>query len=515
MTELLSGATRWVRTAQSELLEDHIVGRIHDKSTTVDLAFYELPEYYDHLHRARSEASYRPLAMLESMANLLQSSITLLGMVAVLIPFGLWLPAALLVSTLPAFYVVLRYGLLEHQWRLGRTADERRVWYYDWLLTARESASEMRLFGLGRHFQSLYQGLRGRLRGERLKLVQAQSLAELKAGAAALLISAAALGWMVWRALQGVVTLGDLALFYQAFNQGQRLMRLLLENLGQIAANSRFLGDLFEFLELKPQVESPRSPSPVPRVLQKGVSFHQVRFGYPGSERTVLHDFSLTIPPGQITAVVGPNGAGKTTLIKLICRLYDPQYGHVDFDGINLRDFSLQELRRAITVLFQEPVRYNTTVAENIILGDLNSAPDREKVQAAARAARADELIERLPDGYDTLLGKWFVGGTELSFGEWQRLSLARAFLRQAPVILLDEPTSAMDSWAEVDWLRCFSSLATDRTALIITHRFTTAMHADLIHVMVDGRIVESGSHEELVTRGGRYAESWKQQIAT
>ena len=288
MTELLSGATRWVRTAQSELLEDHIVGRIHDKSTTVDLAFYELPEYYDHLHRARSEASYRPLAMLESMGNLLQSSITLLGMVAVLIPFGLWLPAALLVSTLPAFYVVLRYGLLEHQWRLGRTADERRVWYYDWLLTARESASEMRLFGLGRHFQSLYQRLRGRLRGERLKLVQAQSLAELKAGAAALLISAAALGWMVWRALQGVVTLGDLALFYQAFNQGPRLMRLLLENLGQIAANSRFLGDLFEFLELKPQVESPRSPSPVPRVLQKGVSFHQVRFGYPGSERTVL-----------------------------------------------------------------------------------------------------------------------------------------------------------------------------------------------------------------------------------
>ena len=324
---------------------------------------------------------------------------------------------------------MLRYGLLEHQWRLGRTADERRVWYYGWLLTARENASEMRLFGLGRHFQSLYQGLRGRLRGKRLKLVQAQSLAELKAGAAALLISAAALGWMVWRALQGVVTLGDLALFYQAFNQGQRLMRLLLENLGQIAANSRFLGDLFEFLELKPRVESPRSPSPVPWVLQKGVSFHQVRFGYPGSERTVLHDFSLTIPPGQITAVVGPNGAGKTTLIKLICRLYDPQSGHVDFDGINLRDFSLQELRRAITVLFQEPVRYNTTVAENIILGDLNSAPDREKVQAAARAARADELIERLPDGYDTLLGKWFVGGTELSFGEWQRLSLARAFL--------------------------------------------------------------------------------------
>ena len=326
VTELLSGVTRWVRTAQSELLEDHIVGRIHDKSTAVDLAFYELPEYYDHLHRAHSEASYRPFAMLESMGNLLQSGITLLGMVAVLIPFGLWLPAALLVSTLPAFYVVLRYGLLEHQWRLRRTADERRAWYYDWLLTARESASEVRLFGLERHFRSLYQELRGRLRSERLELVQAQTLAELKAGAAALSISAVALGWLVWRALQGVVTLGVLALFYQAFNQGQRLMRLLLENLGQIAANSRFLGDLFEFLDLKPQVKSPGSPSPVPRVLQKGISFHQVQFGYPGSECAVLDDFSLTIPPGQTTAVVGPNGAGKTTLIKLICRLYDPQW---------------------------------------------------------------------------------------------------------------------------------------------------------------------------------------------
>jgi ATP-binding cassette subfamily B protein len=214
-----------------------------------------------------------------------------------------------------------------------------------------------------------------------------------------------------------------------------------------------------------------------------------------------------------VVAIVGPNGAGKSTLIKLACRFYDPDGGRITLDGVELRDLPLETLRRQITVLFQEPVRYNATAAENIALGDLAAGASRAEIEAAAVAAGADGPIARLPHGYETLLGKWFAGGMELSVGEWQRLALARAFLRRARLIILDEPTSAMDSWAEADWMERFRQLAAGRTAIIITHRFTTAIRADQIHVMEQGRIVESGSHQELLARGGRYAGSWAEQV--
>ncbi len=513
VTQLLGSATGQIRTAQSELVRDHITALIHRKSIAVDLAFYDSPDYYDHLHRARIEGSYRPVALLESMGGLLQNGITLVAMGAVLIPYGPWLPFALLFSTLPAFYVVLRHNLRQHQWRLRTTADERRAWYYYWLLTAREAAAEIRLFRLGDHFQAAYQTLRRRLRGERLQLAKDQGLAELGAGFTALLVTGGAMAWMVWRALQGLASLGDLALFYQAFNQGQGLMRSLLGSVGRIYSNSLFLGNLFEFLELEPQVVDPSQPSPAPSPLKEGIRFRQVTFRYPGSERAALQDLNLTIPAGQIVAIVGPNGAGKSTLIKLLCRLYDPQAGHIELDGVDLHDLQIEELRRRITVLFQEPVHYNATVAENIGVGDLAATPSAAEIEAAAQAAGADEPIARLPQGYDTMLGKMFAGGTDLSVGEWQRVALARAFLRQAPIVVLDEPTGAMDSWAEANWLRRFRRLASGRTGMIITHRFTTAMYADIIHVMHDGRIVESGNHHELLAQGGRYAQSWTAQM--
>ena len=243
------------------------------------------------------------------------------------------------------------------------------------------------------------------------------------------------------------------------------------------------------------------------------IDFRGVTFRYPGHERTVLQNFNLTIPAGQITAVVGPNGAGKSTLLKLLCRLYDPEAGRIELDGNDLRDFSVKELRRLITVLFQWPVRYYTTVAENIAVGDLRATPDPAAIEAAARRAGAHEIIARLPHGYDTPLGGWFADGSELSGGEWQRLALARAFLRRAPLMILDEPTSALDSWAEADWFDRFRILANGRTAIIITHRFTIARRADMIHVMDAGRIVESGTHDDLLLRGGLYAQSWFTQV--
>jgi ATP-binding cassette subfamily B protein len=510
--ELLRGLTAWVRTAQAELVQDHIQSLIHRQSVAADLAFYDSADFYDHLHRARAEAGYRPLALLESLGSLLQNGITLVAMGALLARFGMWLPAALLVSTLPAFLAVMRTSIEYHAWRHLRTADERRTWYIDWLLTTGASAAEVRLFGLGDHFREAYQTLRAGLRKERLRLARGQVLAELGAGVSALAVTGGAMVWMVWRTIRGLATLGDLALFYQAFQQGLKLMRGMLENAGQLYSNVLFLGNLFEFLELKPSLVAPASPALPVSPSPPSLLFSHVTFRYPGSERPALEDFCLEIPAGRITAIVGANGAGKSTLIKLLCRFYDPETGHVEWDGRDLREAPLDALRRLITVLFQEPVHYSETAARNIALGDLAAQPRREAIEEAARAAGAEDAIARLPQGYDNLLGRAFAEGAELSTGEWQRLALARAFLRCAPLIVLDEPTSAMDPWAEADWLRRFRRLSAGRTALIITHRFTTAMFADVIHVMDDGRILESGSHLELIVRGGRYAAGWTAQ---
>jgi ATP-binding cassette subfamily B protein len=510
-SESLRALTRWVRTVQSERVKDHVSGLIHSQSLEVDLAFYESPEFFDHLHRAQIDAVYRPLELLENLGGLVQNGITLVAMALVLLPYGAWLPLALVVSTLPALFVVLHHRLKMHDWRLKATPDERRAWYYQWVMTSRESAAELRLFDLGGHFKSRFQDTRSRLREQYSQLVKSQSKAELAAGVAALGVTGLTMGWMVWRAAHGRIGLGDLTLLYQAFSQGQRLMRTLLENLGELYSNSLFLENMVEFLKLTPSVTDGASPGDVPVPPRQQIDFDRVTFRYPGSQRTALDRFTLRLVAGRTTAIVGPNGAGKSTLIKLLTRLYDPQEGAVRLDGRDLRELRLADLRRAVTVMFQEPAYYNDTVAENIRLGDIRRTATGEELRDAAAAAGADVVAGRLPDGLDTLLGKWFAGGTDLSTGEWQRIALARAFYRQSPIIVLDEPTSAMDSWAETEWLKNFRRLAEGKTVLVITHRFTTARHADVIHVMDDGRIVESGSHTELLAQGGRYAAAWRE----
>ena len=515
-SELARSALTILRTIQSEYVQDHIRRLVHHKSLTLDLAFHEQPEFHDRLYQARDNASTRPLSLLESTGSLIQDSITLVTIAVVLIPYGVWLPLVLVVSSLPAFAFLVKFNRQYHRWWERTTPLRRQAEYHDFLITQSYTAAEVRLFNLGDYLQGIYYTLRHQLRSENIRMIRNQSLAQLGGGIIGLAIVAAVLVWMLSQALRGIFTLGDIALFYQAFNRGQSLARSVLGQVSQIYGNTLFLGNLFEFLDLTPTIIAPKIIAPaqpkIPQAPTSEIRFRDVSFRYLGSDRWIFKDFNLTIPAGKVIAIVGENGAGKSTLIKLLCRFYDPESGSIELDGVDIRSFSPEHWRNLLTVMFQFPVTYQKTVAENIAIGDVYSQPSPEAIRKALADAGATDIINRLPKKEQTQLGKWFAEGTDLSGGEWQRIALARAFLRQAPVLILDEPTSFMDSWAEHDWLERFRSMANHRTAIVITHRFTLAMRADIIYVMQEGKMVESGDHNSLLAQNTLYSASWLAQ---
>ncbi len=509
--QLLSSALSWVRAMQAERVQDEVHRLIHTQALRLDLAFYDHPESYDQLYRAQVDALSQPLALLESLGSLVQNGLGFLVLAGILWTYAGWLPLLLVCTALPGLVLVARHILKEHRWHLEHTHEERRARYLDWLITEQQSAAELRLFGLGSYHRKCFESLRESLRHGKLRLVGEGAITELGAGLLAWAGSLAGLGWMLQRTLAGEFKLGDLLLCFQAFQQCQVLLRSLLEGAGKIYKSLLFVENLDEFLRVEPAIV-PGSAGEQGLPMKDSIRFERVSFTYPGGFHPALDDFDLTIPKGKVIALVGHNGAGKSTLIKLICRFYDPDGGRILVDGVDLRALDHGAMRRQIAVLFQEPVHYHTSVRENIGFGDIEAIGDQARVSQAARDAGALAPIERLDQGFDTVLGKWF-GGAELSGGEWQRIALARAFFRQASLVILDEPTSSMDSWAEQDWLDRFRTLTEGRTALMITHRFTTAMHADIIHVLGRGRVVESGTHAQLVALGGDYASSWTAQM--
>ena len=512
LSEVAKTGLTILRTVQSEYVADHIQALVHQKSIDADLAFHEMPEFHDKLHQARNNSTSRPITLLESTGSLIQNLITLGTIATILIPYGLWLPLVLILSGVPAFYFLAKFNQQYHRWWERTTPMRRQSEYHDFLITQSYTAAELRLFGLGRNFRNRYEGYRKQLREENISLIKEQTISQFWGSLMALAVAGVAMAWMLWQTLQGKLTLGDLALFYQAFNRGQGLARGTLTQISQIYGNSLFLGNLFEYLQMPSLVKNPDRPKPIPIAPQNSIELRNVSFKYPGSDRWIFKDFNLTIPSGKIVAIVGENGAGKSTLIKLLCRFYDPETGSVTIDDADIREFTQNDWRSLLTVMFQFPVTYQKTVAENIALGDVDRDISPEEIRAAIADSGATEIISRLPNQENTQLGKWFAEGTELSGGEWQRIALARAFIRQAPILILDEPTSFMDSWSEHDWLDRFRGMANGRTAIVITHRFTLAMRADIIHVLQAGEVIESGTHESLLAYDSTYATSWRNQ---
>lgn len=487
--------------------------RIMDHAAKLDLACFEDPVFYDKLERARVQATDR-IGMLNAMGRLLQQSVTLVSLSAGVIAFSPWLFALLVVCVVPAFLGESHFAFLGYSLAYRLTPIRRELDYLRVVGTSRESAKEVKIFGLARHLRDRYASLTDGLIGENRKLTRRR----LRWGS--LLAVAGSIGYygsyayIVLRTLEGHLTIGYLTFLAGALAQSTGQIQMLFSTFSSIADQALFLTDLQQFFAVEPRIRSSGAALPAPRPIRQGFEFRNVSFHYPGSERLVLNNLNFRIEPGERIALVGENGQGKTTFVKLMARLYDPCSGAILLDGVDLREYAIEDLQREIGVIFQDFMRYDMTARDNIGVGRIERIGDEMRLWNAARKSRADEILARLPREFDQMLGRRFEGGVDLSGGEWQKFALARAYMRDAQVLILDEPTAALDAAAEYEVFRRFAELTAGRMAILISHRFSTVRMSDRIVVLEGGAIREQGTHQQLVAHGGRYARLFELQAA-
>jgi ATP-binding cassette, subfamily B, bacterial len=497
---------------QAFRITEAVYDLIHSQSIAVDLGYYEDPTYFDTLHLAQLETPYRPTRILDSLNQILRNSLSLAGVIILLFSFNPLLGLILFLSVLPGGILRLRYVNQTVSYEQVQASKERRAWYYHWMMVDPGHAKEVRLFHLGDLFKTRFNSLRDEIRQGRLSLTRKRVLVDFLSGSFSYIAMYGVLAIAAVITLRGAISIGDLLMIFLGYQAGVGFMQGMLNNLARLHEDSLFLRNFYRFLELQPVVQAPDSPVPIPDQIRSGIAFEGVTFKYPRHDEPALQDIQLTIAPGQVVALVGENGSGKTTLIKLLCQLYQPTSGRITLDGIDLRTVDPIRWRRQISVVFQDFVHFNLSALENVWFGDVDNPPELSQVSQAAAYSGADTLIHGLPNGYQSNLGTWFEDGQELSAGEWQKIALARAFFRDASIVVLDEPSSALDPLAEAELFSKFRQLIGDRTAILVSHRFSTVRMADRICVFNQGRIIESGSHAELLEQQGHYARMFRTQ---
>jgi len=484
-----------------------------EHAATLDLEDFEDAGFQDQLERARRQTSGRLTLMAQLLAQA-QALVTVASFGAGLLLYAPWLIVLLLVALLPVFLGEQHFNARAYTMDFGRTPERRELDYVRQTAASVETAKEVKIFGLNRWLIDHYRRLADAFYAAN------RQLALRRAGWGSLFAAIGTVGYyvayayIVWRTLSGAFSIGDLTFLAGSFARLRGLLEQLLTTFSTTAAQALYLNDLFSFFDVRPEILSPANARPFPKPIRQGFVFEDVGFAYPGADRWAVRNLSFTLRAGEVVALVGENGAGKTTLVKLLTRLYDPDEGRILLDGHDLREYDLDELRGSMGVIFQDFVRYNFTARDNIAVGRVSAQHDQARIERAARSSQADDVVAGLPDGYDQRIGKRFKNGVELSGGEWQKIAIARAYMREAEVLILDEPTAALDARAEFEVFQRFKELSRGKTAVLISHRFSSVRMADRIFVLAAGKLEAAGTHEELVAKPGLYSELFELQAA-
>jgi ATP-binding cassette subfamily B protein len=512
-TDLLSRATSLVDAVLGELHSNTVSVELMQHAARLDLLHFESPEYQDRLERARRQAAGRS-GLLAQLLGQAQDMITVVTLAAGLFFYAPWLILLLPLSFVPAVWGETRFNTLSYYLARGRTPERRQLEYIRHIGASADTAKEIKLFGLGEFLVERFRALAETIFFENRRL----SISRAQWGALFTAISTltyyGAYAFIVWRTIAGEFTIGDLAFLSGSFLNLNGLFQKILLGFTQIAGQSLYLDDLFSFFEIQPAILPPEHPKPFPTPIAQGIVFDNVGFRYPETETWAIRGLNFTLNAHETLALVGENGAGKTTIVKLLTRLYDPDEGRITIDGIDLKDMRIEDIHAHIGVIFQDFIRYSLTASENIGVGRIEELTDMPRIEESAERSLADAVIARLPLGYEQPLGRLFNKGRDLSGGEWQKVAIGRAYMRDADLIILDEPTAALDAKAEAEVFARFKSLARGKTAVIISHRFSTVRMADRILVLENGKILEAGSHEDLLALRGRYAELFELQAA-